>query len=319
MSENNKDLQEEEYMALEAIYGPDVVKKENESSDDAYIVTINLDDDDETLKSPRIVVVRFFLPPTYPSNDPPIYEVSSVYCGTHRIDNTMLDKIDNEFQAMFQPGEVVLFAWISWLRDYLENEVEKPDEEALCKQLELQKLEDQPEKKLAYIAVWFSCKKKDPVQEDNAKESRMNDIAAAAPPIYTSPDAIVDRKSTFVAHVAKVHNVEQVRAVVAKLLEDKKIAKATHNMMAYRIELPDGHILQDNDDDGETAAGGRMMHLLQITDVKNAVVVVSRWFGGIQLGADRFKHINNSARAALVDCGFIKQDNNKASKNKRKK
>jgi len=32
-----------------------------------------------------------------------------------------------------------------------------------------------------------------------------------------------------------------------------------------------------------------MLHLLEILDVENVLVVVSRWFGGIQLGADRFK------------------------------
>jgi putative IMPACT (imprinted ancient) family translation regulator len=32
-----------------------------------------------------------------------------------------------------------------------------------------------------------------------------------------------------------------------------------------------------------------MLHLLDILDVENVLVVVSRWFGGIQLGPDRFK------------------------------
>ena len=36
------------------------------------------------------------------------------------------------------------------------------------------------------------------------------------------------------------------------------------------------------------------------------VVVVSRWFGGILLGPDRFKHINNAARSLLNTCGYIK-------------
>jgi putative IMPACT (imprinted ancient) family translation regulator len=34
----------------------------------------------------------------------------------------------------------------------------------------------------------------------------------------------------------------------------------------------------DNDDDGETAAGSRLLHLMSILDVKNVVVVVSRYF-----------------------------------------
>ncbi|KAI8148933.1 ribosomal protein S5 domain 2-type protein [Fennellomyces sp. T-0311] len=298
----NRELQQEEFMALDAIYGPEVIKKD-ESSSDEYIVTINLDQDDENVKSPRILVVRFFLPPTYPSNDPPVYEVSSVYCGTHRVDSTMLNKIDEEFSVIFQPGEVVLFEWISWLRDFLETEIDKPDEDALCQQLELQKFENEP---------------KEEVKDNALIESRTSSPSVVAPPIYTSPEPLVDRKSVFKAHVAEVHNADQVRAVVSKLLEDKKVAKATHNIMAYRIILPNGRLLQDNDDDGETAAGGRLLHMMEITDVQNVVVVVSRWFGGILLGADRFKDINNCARAALEDCGYI-QPTNKGSKGKRKK
>lgn len=40
--------------------------------------------------------------------------------------------------------------------------------------------------------------------------------------------------------------------------------------------------------------------------MKNVLVVVSRWFGGILLHNDRFKHINNACRMALVNHGYIK-------------
>ncbi|CAM9482304.1 unnamed protein product [Laminaria digitata] len=43
--------------------------------------------------------------------------------------------------------------------------------------------------------------------------------------------------------------------------------------------------------------------MLAITRAQNVLVVVSRWFGGIHLGPDRFKHINNAARELLVKCG----------------
>jgi putative IMPACT (imprinted ancient) family translation regulator len=41
--------------------------------------------------------------------------------------------------------------------------------------------------------------------------------------------------------------------------------------------------------------------------VRNAVVVVSRWFGGILLGPARFGLINNTARQLLEQTGFIQQ------------
>jgi putative IMPACT (imprinted ancient) family translation regulator len=61
------------------------------------------------------------------------------------------------------------------------------------------------------------------------------------------------------------------------LLENKKIAQATHNISAYRIVTSKGTILQDCDDDGETHAGGRVLHLLEILNATNVMVVVSRW------------------------------------------
>ena len=34
-------------------------------------------------------------------------------------------------------------------------------------------------------------------------------------------------------------------------------------------------------------------------DAQNTLVVVTRWFGGVKLGGDRWRHINNAARNAI--------------------
>ncbi|XP_078254796.1 protein IMPACT isoform X2 [Rhinoraja longicauda] len=118
-------------------------------------------------------------------------------------------------------------------------------------------------------------------------------------------DPLTDRRSTFQAHLAPVVTLKQVKMHLQKLYQNKKIAGATHNIYAYRIYCEDKRtFIQDCEDDGETAAGGRMLHLMQILDVRNVMVVVSRWYGGILLGPDRFKHINNCARNLLVEEGY---------------
>ena len=77
--------------------------------------------------------------------------------------------------------------------------------------------------------------------------------------------------------------------------------------------------MQDSDDDGETAAGGRLLHLLQMVDARNVVVVVSRWYGGVLLGPARFTHINNAARELLDSCGYIQgRGDSQSSKGKGK-
>jgi len=100
----------------------------------------------------------------------------------------------------------------------------------------------------------------------------------------------------------------QVPLVLAFLMTDRRVAKAAHPAInAWRCQV--GNVLyQDNDDDGESAAGGRLAHLLQILDVKDVLVVVTRYFGGTLLGADRFKHINQAARDALELGGFIESN-----------
>lgn len=118
-------------------------------------------------------------------------------------------------------------------------------------------------------------------------------------------DEVKDRKSVFIGRALEVHSEAQALDKIRDLTMDKKIGKATHNIGAWRIVDKQGNLIQNCDDDGESAAGSRVLHLLDITKCTNVVVVVSRWYGGIQLGPDRFKHINACARGALVRGGFI--------------
>ena len=55
----------------------------------------------------------------------------------------------------------------------------------------------------------------------------------------------------------------------------------------------------DCDDDGETAAGGRLLNLLTILDVTDVAVVVTRWFGGIHLGPGRPRATPPFSRVSL--------------------
>lgn len=141
-------------------------------------------------------------------------------------------------------------------------------------------------------------------------------------PVITHGESVIDRKSVFQGHCAAIHRIEHVDILLSKLKENKKIENAFHNMWAYRIDKSDSKarvagksasILQDCDDDGEQAAGGRLLTLLQILNVVNVMVVVTRWYGGIQLGPARFKHINNAARDSLVKGGFVKDGGGESS------
>ena len=65
---------------------------------------------------------------------------------------------------------------------------------------------------------------------------------------------------------------------------------------------------------------GRASHLLQMLHLngigcaflQDVVVVVSRWFGGVLLGPQRFSIINNTARLLLEACGHDKRHASKS-------
>lgn len=144
------------------------------------------------------------------------------------------------------------------------------------------------------------------------------------PPNWIMSEVVVEKKSAFVARAAQVTSQEMAEAYLDHLLDtEKKVSQATHNITAWRIGQPGTQdpTYQDFDDDGETAAGARLLHLLQLMDAWNVVVIVTRWYGGVKLGPDRFRIINAVAREALVTGGWMKtaNDRNKGGKKKAKK
>ncbi|GMM51715.1 Yih1 protein [Starmerella bacillaris] len=118
---------------------------------------------------------------------------------------------------------------------------------------------------------------------------------------------IRDRGSTFIGRACVANSESEVEMLLADLFEDKKVAKANHKMAAWRVDTgTPGIMAQDFDDDGEAGAGGCILHIMQLAQVTNAVVVVCRYFGGVHIGPDRFKHIKQSTRDALINAGLIK-------------
>ena len=94
---------------------------------------------------------------------------------------------------------------------------------------------------------------------------------------------IVIQKSRFIAHVARVETEEAAQAFIQRI--KKENWNATHNCSAYLIGEND-HIQKANDD-GEPSgtAGVPILEVLKKKHLKDTVVVVTRYFGGIKLGA----------------------------------
>ena len=62
--------------------------------------------------------------------------------------------------------------------------------------------------------------------------------------------------------------------------------------------LPDGPL---KNDDGEAGAGMVILRMLEREGLEGHIVVVSRWFGGVKLGGDRFRRVQDAVRVYLDD------------------
>lgn len=90
------------------------------------------------------------------------------------------------------------------------------------------------------------------------------------------------KKSRFIGHVARAESEAEAMAFIAKIKQDHH--SATHNCSAYLIGEHDQ--IQKANDDGEPSgtAGVPMLEVLKKQHLKDIVVVVTRYFGGIKLG-----------------------------------
>ena len=108
---------------------------------------------------------------------------------------------------------------------------------------------------------------------------------------------IEDRGSKYSVSFGLVKGKEDIKTFLKKLKENKKYAKATHNSWAARISH-DQAIYETKNDDGETGAGMVILRVMQKEDISDCVICVTRWFGGVKLMGDRFKHLQDATKFA---------------------
>lgn len=110
---------------------------------------------------------------------------------------------------------------------------------------------------------------------------------------------IVIKKSRFIGHARPVDTEEEAVAFIEEL--KKKYWNATHNCSAYLIGERDQ--FQKALDDGEPSgtAGKPILEVIKNRGLKNIVVVVTRYFGGIMLGAGGLVRAYTDGAVAGID------------------
>src|SRR5699024_7098601 len=100
---------------------------------------------------------------------------------------------------------------------------------------------------------------------------------------YKGADEVVIQKSRFIGYVKRVESEEEAQNFIQEI--KKKHHDATHNCSAYVIGENDQ--IQKANDDGEPSgtAGIPILEVIKKQHLKDTAVVVTRYFGGIKLGA----------------------------------
>ena len=109
---------------------------------------------------------------------------------------------------------------------------------------------------------------------------------------------IEDRGSKYSVSIGKVTGKEDIKSFLKKLKSNKRYEKANHNSWVVRISH-EGAIFEGKNDDGETGAGAVILRIMQKENITNCIICVTRWFGGIKLQGDRFKHIQDATKYAI--------------------
>ncbi|MDC3416117.1 YigZ family protein [Aquibacillus salsiterrae] len=119
-------------------------------------------------------------------------------------------------------------------------------------------------------------------------------------------DEIIIQKSRFIGYVKRVETEEEAQQFIQAI--KKKHSDANHNCSAYLIGEHDQ--IQKANDDGEPSgtAGVPMLEVLKKRGLKDTAVVVTRYFGGIKLGAGGLiRAYASTTSQALNTTGIVKR------------
>ena len=112
------------------------------------------------------------------------------------------------------------------------------------------------------------------------------------------------KKSRFICHAKRVCSEEEARAFITAI--KKEHYKATHNCSAFIIG--ERSEIKRTSDDGEPSgtAGVPMLGVLENHNLTNVCVVVTRYFGGIKLGAGGLiRAYAGSVAIAVKEIGIV--------------
>ena len=121
-------------------------------------------------------------------------------------------------------------------------------------------------------------------------------------PFQNSESEFVEKRSRFISHLWRVENEAEARARIEEM--KKRYHDARHNCWCYLLK--DGGVVRYSDDgEPQGTAGQPMLNVFQRQEVWNACCVVTRYFGGILLGAGGLVRAYGQAAKLALDAAGV--------------
>ena len=327
MGEANEAV-EEELEVLSSIYGDDFVRLTTSS------FTINMP------HHLHPTLLTFTLPSTYPLSSPPAVALSSSSPQLSGEDEAEVRTIA-EHTWREAAGEVCCYQTVEAVREFLDTRSGPSAAETTTAAPENQSVNGDEDDEMKddeegdQAISHYSDDEQQPTsttqhQYQHLKQQQQLLLLPTTHPSYppttaTTPfvsgQPYIDRKSVFIAHTVAIQSTSDITRLHNYLHSYPKLSRATHNITAYRLDGTtttgsgsgssgsgsggSGLYREEGcDDDGEDRAGSRLLHLLHAMHCTNVWVCVSRWYGGVKLGSERFRIIGNVARQLLEEQGY---------------
>ena len=106
--------------------------------------------------------------------------------------------------------------------------------------------------------------------------------------------------SEFKGHAVSLNDTNHVTSALHAIRRDPTAARGTHLVYAYKIKKENGQTEINYEDDREYGTGKHLCKMLDDSGVDNVLVVISKLFGGTELGYQRFGHYVDAGRKSLT-------------------
>ena len=114
---------------------------------------------------------------------------------------------------------------------------------------------------------------------------------------------IEEKRSRFIANIFYIDSVQNAEDFIRKT--KKQYYDARHNCYAYIVK--EEQIIKKSSDDGEPSgtAGSPILNVIEKNDLSNVLIVVTRYFGGILLGAGGLVRAYTEAATKVIESSKI--------------